>query len=204
MEYHSRFPNGRTKEGFYKLREEFNTSWKKFGTCPENEHLLHLLIQLSFNSLLRFSKTGFNTPYGRKEVDLERIKMHSEIAIEKGLEFIHGDYKKIPLDWDPKNTLIYFDPPYAASKFKYGGWNKNDEISLLQFIDKCGEMGYHWVLSNTFSHRGEENPELFEWSKKYNVTHIGMSYNSWSAAVSSVKKELFTDEVIVSNYPLES
>lgn len=200
--YNNYFPNGRNKEDYLKLRKDFNSSWVKSGTNSNNIHQLHLLIQLSFNSLLRFSKNGFNVPFGMKEVDIERIKNHQDVVNNdyKEFKFIYGSYDDLDLSLvDKDNDLIYFDPPYIASKFQYGGWEKDDEIKLLSYLDNLNEMGYSFVLSNTFSHRGVMNEELIEWSKKYNIDYISMTYNSWSAAVKSVENDKTTQEVIISN-----
>jgi DNA adenine methylase Dam len=199
--YNQYFPNGRTKEGFYKLRNDFNKTYLLEGATKNNIHQLHLLIQLCFNSLLRFSSTGFNSPYGMKDVDIERIKLHCEIVSKKSIEVLNISYKDFPLDKiDPKG-IFYFDPPYAASKFQYGGWNKQDEIDLLNFIDRLNREKIPFVLSNTFSHRGEVNQELIDWSKSYTVCPIKMSYNSWAAGVPSVEREDGTIEVIITNVP---
>lgn len=194
------FPNGRTEEGYYELRKDFNESWTKSGTTDDNAHMLHLLVQLSFNSLLRFSGKGFNVPFGRKEADLERIKNHFDAAKRMELEFIHGKYSDLDLSKvDKERDLIYFDPPYIASKFQYGGWNKEDEIGLLDYIDGLDAKGYKFILSNTFSHRGVTNQDLIDWSRKYTVKPIAKSYNAWAAAVTSVEYEENTKEVLVSN-----
>jgi site-specific DNA-adenine methylase len=183
------------------LRKDFNESYKLGGTNETNVHKLHLLIQLSFNSLLRFSGNGYNVPFGKKEVDIKRIENHQKIAISKNLKFKRGNYFDLDLESvDKNNDLIYLDPPYIASKFQYGGWNKEDEIKLLNYLDNLNDWGYKFILSNTFKHRTEINLDLIEWSKKYNFKSVKMTYNSWSAAVNSVKYENNTDEVIIFNF----
>jgi len=199
--YNSYFPLGRNSESYYKLRKDFNESYKLGGTNETNVHKLHLLIQLSFNSLLRFSGNGYNVPFGKKEVDIKRIENHQKIAISKNLKFKRGNYFDLDLESvDKNNDLIYLDPPYIASKFQYGGWNKEDEIKLLNYLDNLNDWGYKFILSNTFKHRTEINLDLIEWSKKYNFKSVKMTYNSWSAAVNSVKYENNTDEVIIFNF----
>ena len=199
--YDEYFPNGRTTEGFYKLRKDFNKTYLEKGTDMSNVHQLHLLVQLCFNSLLRFSSTGFNSPYGMKDADINRIKAHCEIVSKKSIEVLNSSYRDFPLEKVDKNGIFYFDPPYAASKFLYGGWNKENEIDLLSFIDEINQKGFPFVLSNTFSHRGEVNNELIEWAKSYTVCSIKMSYNSWAAGVPSVEREDGTVEVIITNVP---
>jgi DNA adenine methylase Dam len=197
------FPNGRNEEAYLKLRKDFNEDWKNNGTTNENAHMLHLLIQLSFNSLLRFSRNGYNVPFGRKEADIERIRKHQKISKNIDMSFINGTYSDLPLEnVNKENDIIYLDPPYLASKFTYGGWNEPDEIKLLDWIDQLNEMGYKFILSNTLSHRGVKNQRLVEWCEKYTVKYIDKKYNAWAAAVGSVSYENETSEVIVSNFSI--
>jgi DNA adenine methylase Dam len=199
--YKKYFQNGRNKESYMSLRNDFNKSYVKVGTSNENVHMLHLLLQLSFNSLLRFSKNGYNVPFGMKEVDFKRIEDHQKIVKTKDIHIICGKYSDLDLSKiDKKKDVIYLDPPYIASKFKYGGWEKKDEKLLLDYIDKLNNDGYKFILSNTFSHRNQINQTLIDWSVKYNVKNIIMSYNSWAASVSTVSVEKNTNEVIISNF----
>jgi len=189
------------KESFLKLRNDFNNLYSISGhTDSSNVHMLYVLIQLSFNSLLRFGPNGYNVPYGAKEFDLDRIKLHVDLVSKKDINVKHGTYRDLDLSLiNRESDLIYFDPPYVASKFQYGGWNKEDEIDLLKFIDELDNLGYSFILSNTFSHRGVDNKELIDWSNRYNSKLIKMSYNAWAARVSSVEREDNTIEVIVTN-----
>lgn len=199
--YNLYFPNGRNSDSYYKLRSDFNELYILNGTDHTNVHMIHILIQLSFNSLLRFSKNGYNVPFGKKECDFDRIELHQKIAISKNIKFINGKYSDLDLNLINKDTdLIYIDPPYIASKFQYSGWDKKEEIELLNYIDNLNNNGYKFILSNTLKHRGEINEDLIKWSEKYKVINIKMSYNSWSAAVKSVKYENDTDEVIILNF----
>jgi len=144
--YAKYFETGRTKENYLKLRSTFNTDWKLNGINADNVHMLHLLIQLSFNSLLRFSKNGFNVPIGMKEVDFDRIRRHQQIFNTNNISIKQGNYSDLDLNKvDKDNDLIYVDPPYIASKFKYGGWEKEDEIKLLEYIDTRHNQGYKCV-----------------------------------------------------------
>ncbi len=201
--YNKYFENGRDKESYLNLRSDFNKSWVITGTNSDNVHQLHLLVQLSFNSLIRFSRNGFNVPFGMKEVDFDRIKKHQSVIkdSDKEFKFINGSYEELDLsDIDKDNDLIYFDPPYIASKFQYGGWEKPDEIKLLSYLDYLNRNGYKFVLSNTFSHRNVVNQDLIDWSDGYNVKFIDMTYNSWSAMVKSVENVKNTTEVIITNF----
>jgi DNA adenine methylase len=189
-----------TKDAFLTLRGDFNSQWKADGLTRDNIASLWVLGQLSFNSLLRFGPNGYNAAFGDKRLDLARIKQHVEIRETLPIEITVGSYLDLDLTQvSITDDLIYIDPPYVASKFQYGGWNGEDELRLLRWIDELSRLGYNWVLSNTFLHRGIENSDLIEWSKSYNSRLIKMSYNAWSARVKSVQREDDTVEVLITN-----
>lgn len=194
------FSKGRNKESYLKMRNDFNEIYIKKGLVDELDAHLHLLIQLSFNSLLRYSKNGYNVPFGRKEIDLERIKNHVNIFVENDIKVFNITYDKYKFDKNLENFVIYLDPPYIASNYQYNNsWVEKDELKLLRYIDSLNDLGYKWILSNTIYHRGKENLLLKEWCKKYQSKIINKKYNSWTAAVHSVKSENSTVEIIVSN-----
>jgi DNA adenine methylase Dam len=199
--YHVYFPNGiSTKEGYDALRKVFNHDFTQRGLCQENIHMLYVLLQLAFNSLLRFGPNGYNVPYGEKSIDIKRIIDHADAFSKKEIIVSCGNYDSLDLNKvDMQKDLIYFDPPYVASKFQYGGWNDENEEQLLNYIDNLNNMGYSFILSNTFSHRGQINERLTNWSKAYNCRLIKMSYNAWSARVKSVETEINTVEVLITN-----
>lgn len=201
--YQEFFPNGRNAEGYYRLREYFNSIFLVEGFTKKISPHFHLLIQLSFNSLLRFGPNGYNVPFGRKNVDFERIEKHSELYRTKKLEFINGSYSNVDITkFDKEKTLLYFDPPYVASKYHYGGWNTENEIELLEYVDTKSTEGWKFILSNTFYHRGQSNDILKSWAEKYNVKFIDKKYNSWAASVQGVQNENDTIEVLISNFML--
>jgi DNA adenine methylase Dam len=200
------FPNGRTEHGYYTLRDVFNGDG---GGRPEAMDdpmqcaRLHVLLQLSFNSLLRFNPQGkYNVGYGRKELDLDRFAVAHAASVSRGLGFIRAQFDQFvafPSD-GPASVLYYCDPPYLASKYHYGAWTLDDEARLHDFLDKRAKVGSRFVLTSTVRHRGVENPLLKSWMSSYRVEHVGGRMRGWSSAVKSVARAEDTDEVIVSNF----
>ena len=198
--YDQYFTTGHNKESYNTLRDNFNADWKQNGITPENVHQLYVLSQIAFNSLIRFSKNGFNVPFGEKPLDVKRIEQHCKLWSEKNIQVTLSEYNTINLSSvDKQRDIIYLDPPYIASKFQYGGWTKQNEKELLQFVTELDRDGYNFILSNTFSHKGEINTALIDWAKDYNAYLIDMSYNAWSARVTSVEREDQTVEVLITN-----
>lgn len=198
--YDTYFKSGHNKESYNTLREAFNKDWLLNGVTSENVHQLYVLSQIAFNSLIRFSKNGFNASFGEKPLDVDRLKLHVELYKEKDIQVTLSQYNTIDKSKvDKDNDIIYLDPPYIASKFQYGGWVKNDELELLKFITNLDKEGYKFILSNTFSHKGVINNDLIEWSKNFNAYLIDMSYNAWSSRVTGVEREDATVEVLITN-----
>jgi len=199
--YAEYFPEGcNAKDSYNKLRDDLNVLYMQHGLNNENAHMLYILIQMSFNSLFRFSSKGFNAAYVEKPFDPGRIEQHIKIAQDKNIDVVYGSYETLDLSKvDKQKDIIYFDPPYVASKFQYGGWTDQDEHTLLAYITMLDKEGYSFILSNTFAHRGETNDYLIEWSKAFNTYLIDMSYNAWAARVKAVEREDTTVEVIVTN-----
>lgn len=196
--YHFYFKNGLNKDSYMELRSFFNEKWKLFGFFDEIAPHFLLLCQLSFNSLVRFSKNGYNVPFGMKKPDFNRVLIHSNISKSRNITIFELEYDKLDISLC-KNAIIYLDPPYIASKYQYNGWNVEDDVKLLEYIDNLNKIGRKFVLSNTLYHRGVKNEHLNDWISKYNVKYIDKNYNSWSAAVKSVKNYYKTCEIIVDN-----
>ena len=192
------------KDSYYKLRENFNKSWKEEGLSQNNLDSLYILVQHSFNSLLRFGPNGFNVPWGDKKFDIGRIKEAEKIFKQKGVEVTHGDFREFDLDRiDRDKDLIYIDPPYIASKYQYGGWTEKNDIEMFEWISHLDELGYKFILSNTLRHRGVQNELLHHFSEEFHTKVVKMTYNAWSARVKAVEKEYGTIEVLVSNFEIE-
>lgn len=203
---YSYLPNGRTEHGYYTLRDLFNRDDQPLVERlddPMYAAALHVLLQLSFNSLLRFNPKGgkYNVGYGRKELDLERLLTAASVARSRGLDFVCGRYDEVDVKWEPGlEPMFYLDPPYLASKYHYGTWTSEDEERLHAWIDGLAKRGAKFSLTSTLRHRGVENGQLRSWMSSYHVVHAGGKMRGWSSAVASVARAEDTDEVVVSNF----
>lgn len=145
----------------------------------ENKTPLNLFVlqMYCFQNQLRFNqKHNFNTPVGNcgcNETTFDRIKTFNIFANE--LETTNLDFNDINIKKYSKNTLFYFDPPYIITNATYNdgkrgfkGWDENQEITLLNFLDKINSNGQKFLLSNVINHNGKTNELLLDWVKRNN------------------------------------
>ena len=128
-----------------------------------------------------------------------KVKKYQEVVSRKDVNFFHGKYS----DFCPnENDFVYMDPPYLVSGFRYSGWDEQDEMDLLNWIDN---LPCKWVLSNTLESGNTKNEILYEWSKKYHVTKIEKKYRKWAAKgkESAKKRKKQNMEVLIKNFKLE-
>ena len=74
----------------------------------------------------------------------KKLTEHQTMVAQGRHSFICADYSSITPAAD---DFCYFDPPYLASGYTYGGWTLQDEQNLLNYIDS---LPCAWALSNTF------------------------------------------------------
>ena len=126
--------------------------------------------QIRFNSNLEYNnpvgQSGFNDKIFEKLVSFSR-----EIK-QKNITFMSEDFECLAKYID-KETFFYCDPPYLITlgsyndgKRGFNGWNKNDEIRLLEFLKKINDNGGKFMLSNVIEHKEKTNEILKEWIKK--------------------------------------
>lgn len=191
-----------TKEDFLKLRADYNNnkSWDK----------LFVLSCFGFNYSIRFNNKGeYNIPSGigkcKYSVSMkDRILSLKESLSKKEVEFYSKDFREMDLTNLTKNDFVYIDPPYLITQAHYNNnWKEEEELKLLELMDKLNERGIKFALSNVAKHKGLSNNLLIEWAKKYNIYYLNMNYNnSWYCNRSNGCKENETVEVLITNYTL--
>lgn len=184
------------KEEYYHFRTLFNE-----GKVKNKQVALFLLICFSFQHQLRFnSNLEYNNPKGNSGYNIsieEKIVSFCSQFKRKKVSFTSRDFeffeKKIK-----KGDVVYCDPPYLITLGEYqdgkrgfNGWDENDEIRLLAFLDRLDKKGVKFVLSNVMEHNGKTNVVLQEWLK-------GKGYKKYEFGEIKRNKH-YRNEVIITN-----
>lgn len=192
------------KEGYTKLREDFNSK-----SMQDDEYylMLYLLIVYSFNNQLRFNKKGeFNLPVGKRDFN---AKMQSKLEnfidrIKNGdYDFTNNDFREISQDDYTDKSFFYADPPYLITCATYNeqaGWTEDDERDLLVYLENLDKKGIRFALSNVLESKGKKNEILLSWIKKHKKFKvIPLDYDYLNSNYHT-KREGVTKEVLVVNY----
>lgn len=197
------------REGFLKLRSDFNNK-----TLSHNEDyyyyiMLYVMIVYAFNNQIRFNSNGeFNLPVGKRDFNkkiqdklskfIDRLKKQNSI-------FTCQDFRNFDIETLTENDFVYADPPYLITCATYneqGGWTENDEKDLLTFLNNLNENGIKFALSNVLSSKGKENKILQAWLVKnvnrYRAIHLNYSYSN--SNYQTKDKTQSSDEVLIVNY----
>lgn len=186
-----------TKEGYLAMRTDYN-----YEDCHCYATLYNLQCRSNSN-MMRFSRNGFNVPWGdRARSDVEKVKVHANLI--KDVELWNKDFGDAIEDLleggDLSATTVYIDSPYMGSTAIYNqskGWTQNDNTSLLEYALELYKAGAKVVISNVFSNRGVVHEELIKWcdthQDKFNIHHLDISYNNSSFR----KSDKVTDEVLI-------
>lgn len=192
------------KEGFLKLRTDYNNGKRNWAT-------FYMLVCHSFNYQFRFNnKQEYNSSFGknRSEYTVATEKKFIEFMDRLNsidISFDCKDFREIDYSDANENDLVYFDPPYLITCGNYNdgkrgfkGWNKQDDLDLMNLCDKLDEQGTRFAMSNVLEHKGIKNEELIKWSKKYKVYHLDYNYNNCNYQDNNKNNE--TVEVLITNY----
>lgn len=199
----------------FKLNPKNPDAYYRFRThYRRNPDLLKLFVlsKHSFSSQIRFSKKGFDMPFGKRGGLLSgrMVKTFNEFHSNmQGVKLSRlgaaSFVQKCISKYEPKGTVFYFDPPYLASGANVyrPKWTVEHEIQLLKLLDYLDSNGYKFILSNVTKHGKHVNSILEKWMKSYKVAYPkfagkGEGYVIHRAA-SSIKNNK-TVEVLVTNF----
>lgn len=169
--------------GLEKGNKEKYIAYRNYYNQNKTPLNLFVLQMYCFQNQLRFNqKHDFNTPVGNcgcNETTFERIRAfipRANQVLTTNLDFID-----INIDELPKDTLLYFDPPYIITNATYNdgkrgfkGWDEEQEKRLLNFLDKINSNGQKFLLSNVINHNGKTNKILLDWAtdNKYQIIKL--------------------------------
>lgn len=194
------------REGFIKLREDFN---KRMIKDYYYYLMLYVLIVYSFNNQIRFNNAGmFNLPVGKRDFN-SRMKLKLSNFIDRiqcnDYEFTNQDFVNFDINKLNEESFVYIDPPYLITHATYneqGKWTESNEKKLLDFLDKLNSKNIRFALSNVIEHKGEKNNILIKWlnNNKDKYTKIDLSYNYSNANYQIKDRNIKTKEVLIINY----
>lgn len=192
------------KNKYVELRNDYNNM--KYDSI-EKDFLFLALVIYGFNNQIRFNSNGeFNMPVGKRDFNnslRKNLKNFITKLKTKNIEFVNSDFREFAIETN-KNTLVYCDPPYflgTASYNENGGWTKQDEIDLLNYLTILDSKGIKFALSNVIEHKGATHEMLEAWIREHNYTihYITCDYNNsnYHKQEGNVTK---TVEVLITNY----
>jgi DNA adenine methylase Dam len=173
--------NLHSKQGFLRLREDYNTT--------KDKYLLYVLSLHSFSNLIRFNQKGdFNSPYGNRRLSLDTVKAFNRNKdVIKNIEVSNGDYIV-----DVKHScFIYIDPPYYGANVPYAlSWTNGDEERLHSFIDNLIAKKVYFGISNI-----DSNKKIVSWAKDR-----GLEIIYPKITYSLGRKKSTSKEIYITNY----
>lgn len=192
------------KSKYTELRNNYNNIK---SDSIDKDFLFLTLIIYGFNNQIRFNNNGeFNMPVGKRDLNnslRKNLKNFITKLKTKNIEFVNSDFREFAIE-TTENTLVYCDPPYflgTASYNENGGWTKQDEIDLLNYLTILDSKGIKFALSNVIEHKGATHIMLETWIKEHNYTihYITCDYNNsnYHKQEGNVTK---TVEVLITNY----
>jgi DNA adenine methylase Dam len=188
------------EEGFKQIRNFYNEGNKEW-------YIFYAMLTHAFNYQIRFNKKGeYNMPFGRNRSyfnpTLERNFIKFAKAIEeKNIIFTNHNFKDLKINLLNKDDFVYLDPPYlitCASYNEQGGWNEEEEYSLLNLCDNLNNNSIKFALSNVLEHKGLKNEILIKWANSYKIHYLNYNYNNCNYQDKNKNSE--TIEVLITNY----
>lgn len=190
-----------TEKEFYHIRSlDREKEYANFSDIEKAARLIYLN-KTCYNGLYRVNSQGFfNSPFGHyknpnivNEVVLRHV---SKYLNENQIIFKSEDFEDT-LKEIKKNSLVYFDPPYATDSdtanftgYTVGGFSDKDQQRLAETCVQLDKKGVKFIVSNS------------------NVALINDLYKNFNVSVvlakrsvnSNAKKRGDVEEVLITNY----
>lgn len=157
---------------YYDVRRRFN---------KQHDPLDFLFLQRSnFNGMMRFSKNGYNVPFGRKPNRFKPALITKIVnQVEKTQDLIlYNNWNFKSISWKEaisnvkSNSFIYLDPPYIGRNTDYySSWEYSDALELVNFFNDHRDL--HFALSMWYKNKYRENNYIKLWrGKVYTNEHF--------------------------------
>lgn len=190
------------KEGYLNFRSHYNNT----DIASRNPLDLYLLLNYSFNYQIRFNNSHeYNNPFGANRSSFNsslQTRLKPFIESIQNISFTSKDFREVTYSGV---DFIYADPAYTLSIGSYNdgargfkGWNLQDDIDLMNYLDEADKRGIKFALSDVLVHKGQEHKELIQWAENYNIHDMKCSYNNCN--YQATNKSYRTQEVLITNY----
>lgn len=166
------------KEAYIQLRAAYNSKIAQ----SRDPLLLYLLICYGFEHQIRFNtKLEFNNPCGNSGFNdemYEKLVSYNFRIRNSNIIFCNGDYRNY-INEVKTEDFVYCDPPYLSTcgvytdgKRGFNGWDKFQQLSLLDFLHNLNAKGVRFMLSNYAEHNENGNNDLLLWAQHEGFTVI--------------------------------
>lgn len=147
---------------YYTVRKRFN---------DKHDPLDFLFLQRSnFNGMIRFSKNGYNVPFGRKP-DRFRPALITKIVNQVSQtqeKILANNWTFTCCSWEEaissatSNDFIYLDPPYIGRSTDYfTSWEQDDADALADYFNHRQDL--HFALSMWYENKYRKNNHISRW-----------------------------------------
>lgn len=197
------------REGFLRLREDYNRRRREGLDDPRSHIMLYVLIVYAFNNQIRFNARGeFNLPVGKRDFNKRMEdkllgflgRIHSQACT-----FTCQDFRDFDTTTLTGGDFVYADPPYLITCATYnekGGWNEGLERDLLVFLDRLHAQGVPFALSNVLRSKGRENAILLQWLEQNQGIYrpVPLRYSYANSNYQTKDRTSSSEEVLILNY----
>ena len=163
------------------------------------------LLKTCFNGLYRVSKKNyFNTPFGKfvnpNICNVENLMAVHEFLNTHDIEIRCGNYEDL-IDLIPKDSFVYFDPPYAPisstsnfTSYQPGQWGDLEQRNLARHCDELNRRKIKFMESNSTAQI------CFDLYKKYQINTLDAKryINAVGTGRGNIK------ELVITNYDLQN
>lgn len=142
-----------TEASYYEYRDRFNRQEQSI----ERSAMFMYLNHFCFNGIYRTNKKGqFNTPFGAKKKVKQKITLDEMLSFSQkisSVEFSCLDFEIFIQNFSPKDSTIYFDPPYFTRDVRvFGEYASNcfggeDLLRLKEVAHWCANRNNRVVIS---------------------------------------------------------